>query len=84
MLKMNNFFFKNYSLPLVTYLLIGLHMTHIFLGNTKNADRNGAKNQRTPVEIQHQSRLVRMRVSYSQRLFLKAIPEPNLPNLPFN
>ena len=40
-------------------------MTHIFLGNTKNANRTAAKDQKTTVETQHQSRLVRMKISYA-------------------
>ena len=40
-------------------------MTHIFLGNTRNADKNGTRDQRTTVETQHQSRLVTMKISYT-------------------
>ena len=47
------FFFKNYSLVKVIYLLIRCYKTRFFLWNTNNTDRNGVNKQNTHIHTQH-------------------------------
>ena len=68
---------KNCSIAVVTYLLIRFNKTRSILGNKKNADRNGVKEQSR--RIQHNiSGLVRMKIS-DNPFFLKKKNR----NLPF-
>ena len=65
-------FFKNCSIAVITYLLIRFNKTRSILGNTKNADINGVKEQST--RIQHNiSGLVRMKISDNPFFFKKEI-----------